>query len=497
VNSNDSREPHRGFERAIAMHGTSWPRERAARLLARLAVESGSWGAAFGPLDANDPNVLVPVCAIANRPGVRWDARLGGTVTRMIGREAGLVWSLMVRGADPTRLGSIRSLVDFVAGRLARRGMRDRPALPALDPRAAYTPFLNKLDAFRLEGYAFGRLARAMHFRQELLRALPGPGSPIALAVVGSLSDLDRLGSSLAAFARELEDGGSPAEASAVQVLRYELALLQNDGRAGLDAARCAGRTYRKTTGWDEALRWYGLARRLAELDGDFLGLVRVLDGLGNTYRERGSFPKARSFYRDAWKMAQVVRSPEEMANVALGLMTVEREAGDLEAAAAHGWTALCLQTDPEARAGLLLNLGTLLREGGDLDAAERAYRVSAGMAAARDLRVMALDALAYCAALSGDAAEYARRRPQARGTAPYVRAQIGYFRGAALQALGDDRAARVLSAVERYARAHQLSEWEIKAARLREVPLPATTRVVQTPAVVSRGLRELEEATV
>jgi hypothetical protein len=109
----------------------------------------------------------------------------------------------------------------------------------------------------------------------------------------------------------------------------------------------------------------------------------------------------------------------------------------------------------------------------------------------------MALDALAYCAALSGDAAEYARRRPQARGTAPYVRAQIGYFRGAALQALGDDRAERVLGAVERYARAHQLSEWEIKAARLRETPLPATTRVVQTPAVVSRGLRELESATV
>lgn len=401
----------------------------------------------------------------------------------------------MVRGADPSRLGSIRSQVDFVAGRLGRRGMRDRPTLPELSGRGAHASFLAALDEFRLAGFAFGRITRAAGFRRELLRSLSGPGSPEALAVAGALSDPDRLFPALSGFARSLEKEGGTLEAAAVHVIRYELALLHCDPRSGLESARCAGRAFRKAARWDEALRWYGLARRLAEFEGDFLELVRVLDGIGNTHRERGSFPKARSYYRDAWKMAQVVRDPDEMANVALGLMTVEREAGNLDAAASHGWTALCLQTDPAARANLLLNLGTLLREGGDLDGAQRAYQLSARTATTHDLRTMALDALAYCSALAGDAAAYAERRPRARGAAPYVRAQIGYFRGAALQALGDVRAARVLMAVERYARTHGLAEWEIKAVQLRESPMPATIRIVRTPAVVTRGLRELESA--
>jgi hypothetical protein len=107
----------------------------------------------------------------------------------------------------------------------------------------------------------------------------------------------------------------------------------------------------------------------------------------------------------------------------------------------------------------------------------------------------MALDALAYCAALAGDQRAYAELRPRPRGAPPYLRAQIGYFRGASLRALGDARAARVLAAVERFARACGLAEWEVKAAQLRESPLPAVARVMLTPTVVSRGLRELESA--
>jgi tetratricopeptide (TPR) repeat protein len=222
---------------------------------------------------------------------------------------------------------------------------------------------------------------------------------------------------------------------------------------------------------------------------------VRVLDGLGNTYRERGAFPKARQCYGDAWKVAQVAGSPVETANVALGLMTVEREAGRLDSAAAFGWRALGLQTDPAERANLLLNIGTLLREGGDLDAAECAYRVSRAVGATAEVRVLAADALAYCAALRADAGAYRRLRPRGVRTPPYVRVQLGYFRGASLRALGDARAGRVLAAVERYARAHGLSEWEMKSVALRESPLPHARRVIETPPHVSRGLRELESA--
>jgi tetratricopeptide (TPR) repeat protein len=242
-------------------------------------------------------------------------------------------------------------------------------------------------------------------------------------------------------------------------------------------------------------MHWYGLARRIAEHRGDFLRLVRVLDGMGNAFRERGAFPKARQCYRDAWKVAQVAGSAVETANVALGLMTVEREAGRLDSAAAFGWTALGLQSDRAERANLLLNIGTLLREGGDLDAAECAYRVSSALATTSDLRLLAADAIAYCAALRGDERTYLRLRPRAAHAAPYVRVQLGYFRGAALWALGDHRAARVLAACERYARAHGLREWEIKSVALRESLLPHSRRVIETPPHVTRGLRELEAA--
>ncbi len=76
----------RAVERALLMHGTSWPRERVGRLLGRIVSESGSRGAAFGTLDPSEPSYLIPVCAIAGQPGIRWDARLKGTVTRLTGR---------------------------------------------------------------------------------------------------------------------------------------------------------------------------------------------------------------------------------------------------------------------------------------------------------------------------------------------------------------------------------------------------------------------------
>jgi hypothetical protein len=193
--------------------------------------------------------------------------------------------------------------------------------------------------------------------------------------------------------------------------------------------------------------------------------------------------------------VAQVAGSPVETANVALGLMTVEREAGRLDTAAAFGWTALGLQTDPGERASLLLNIGTLLREGGDLDGAECAYRVSWALGSTADLRALAADALAYCSALRGDARTYQRIRPRRTRTVPYIRVQLGYFRGAALLALGDERGGRVLAAVERYARAHGLREWEMKSVALKESPLPHSRRVIETPPQVSRGLRELESA--
>jgi hypothetical protein len=478
---------------AILLHGTSPDRERAARLLARLIFDSGATGAALGLTSTRLGGRLAPAVAVSVGPELTWDARRPGTFLRPLVGAGTSSWCLMLRGVHGTALARVEGAL--AAAEHAFAGAADpahRPSisLPADRP---FSSFLSALDAYRLSGFA--RASRVQPYRRDLRRALDGHALASAAAVVRALAEPTRLASALADFAHDLEDGNHVMEAAGAYVILYELALLRQDAAGCMDAARWAGRAFRKAVDWQNAMRWYELSRRLAEHRGDFLRLVRVLDGLGNTHRERGAFPKARQCYRDAWKVAMVAGSAVETANVALGFMTVEREAGRFAEAAAFGWTALGLQADPAQRANLLLNIGTLLRDGGDLDGAECAYRVSAALTESTDLRLLAEDAIAYCAALRGDARAYRRLRPRLGRATPYHRAQMGYFRGAALQALGDARASRVLAAAERYARAHGLAEWEMKAAALREKPLPRSRRAVETPAHVTRGLRELEAA--
>jgi tetratricopeptide (TPR) repeat protein len=483
----------RRVHNAILLHGTSREREEAARLLAKLTLESGALGAAIGLMRDPRRGRLAPCVAVAAVPDVVWDARAPETVVRVVAREGRSSWCLMIRKVDAAVLARAERLMAAVPGIVGRRddpGHRPAISLPADGPVSA---FLAALDAYRLAG--FGRISRVEADRRALRIALNGRTDGACGAVVRTLSQPTALVSALSDLGHELEHANLLPEATAAYTILYELALAERYPVDCTDAARWAGRACRKAAQWSLSLSWYGLARRIAEQRGDFLRLVRVLDGMGNTYRERGSFPKARQCYKDAWKVAQIAHSPVETANVALGLMTVEREAGRLDTAAAFGWTALRLQPDTAERANLLLNIGTLLREGGDLDAAESAYRVSQALATSADLRLLAADALAYCSALRGDARAYRRLRPHRATAAPYVRVQIGFFRGAALRALGDERAHRVLAAVERYAHAHGLSEWEMKSVALRESPLPHSRRVIETPPQVSRGLRELEAA--
>jgi tetratricopeptide (TPR) repeat protein len=483
----------RRVQGAILMHGTSREREDAARLLAKLTLESGAAGAAFGLMGDYRRGRLAPTVAIAAVPDPGWDARLARTVVRIVRRQDSSYWCLMIRNVDAAGLARTDGILTSVLGVLGRAGeFRHRPRI-SLPSESASRAFLTALDAYRLLG--FGRASRLEPHRRELRAVLDEGARGAGGAILRSLTDPPKLASALSDLGHDLEDRSQLLEAAAAYTILYELALMERDAVGCMDAARWAGRACRKAAQWNDALNWYALARRIAEHRGDFLRLVRVLDGLGNTYRERGAFPKARQCYGDAWKVAQVAGSPVETANVALGLMTVEREAGRLDSAAAFGWRALGLQTDPAERANLLLNIGTLLREGGDLDAAECAYRVSRAVGATAEVRVLAADALAYCAALRADAGAYRRLRPRGVRTPPYVRVQLGYFRGASLRALGDARAGRVLAAVERYARAHGLSEWEMKSVALSESPLPDSRRVIQTPPHVSRGLRELESA--
>ena len=483
----------RRVQLAILLHGTSRERERAARLLAKLTFEAGAAGAALGLMADHRRGRLAPAIAVAAHKDTAWEVRLPDTFVRGVARAGSSYWCLMIRGATERGLARAERVLAAVPSSLARIGDPGHRPLISLPGESDVADFLAALDAFRLAG--FGRASRVEPHRRALRDTLDGSTRGARGAIVRTLSHPTALASAMSDLGHELEHTNLLLEAAATYTILYELALAERFPVDCMDAARWAGRAFRKAARWEEAVHWYGLSRRIAEHRGDFVRLVRVLDGLGNTFRERGAFPKARLCYRDAWKVAQVAGSPMETANVALGLMTVEREAGRLDSAAAFGWAALELQTDPGERANLLLNIGTLLREGGDLDGAERAYRVSHAHAATSDLKLLAADALAYCAALRGDVPAYRRLRPRGAHAPPYVRVQLGFFRAAALWALGDGRARRVLAVVERYAKARGLREWEVKAAMLRESPLPHTRRVIETPAHVALGLRELESA--
>jgi tetratricopeptide (TPR) repeat protein len=426
----DYARDRRTFERAVIMHGTSMYRLEAARLLARVVLESGARGASYGWPEGLAPARLEPIHSVGGAPRFRWSTTLPPALVRRIDRPGTWRWQLVVRGANPERVEALGPLLSLALGRLEAADLHDCPTIPDPATRGPEGRFIALLDALRFVGFTLDRPADMPHVQAGLRRSIPGlpPRARAAAdAVVDALSDPDRLAVALVRLGRALELEGRLAAGAAVHVITYELALLRSDADAGMDAAHGAGRAFRKLTDWHEALRWYQLGFRLAVHRDDLLHGARLLDGLGNTHRERGAFPAARRCYLQASRLAWVAGDPVEVANVALGLMTVEREAGRLDTAARIAWRALRGQTDPRQRINLLLNLGTLLRDGGALELAADTYRLVEHAADDPEVGLMARDALAYCAALRGAAGEYAERRSALRGRArsvsPYIRA--------------------------------------------------------------------------
>lgn len=492
----------RRIERAIVMHGTTRVRQEGVRILARIASATGAKGVAYGWTDGLAPRRLVPVHAVTRAPGVRWEVDLPGTSAPMLDREGSLTWRLMIRDADEAGLRRAAPEIATALGWYADSGLRDCPRLHADAASGPCGRFLGLLDGYRLIGFDAGEI-ESSSIREELrdaARRVPEPALASALEVVDAFDDRGHLSSALLRLGSALDASGALAEAVSAHTIGYELALSRCDAGAGIDAARMAGRAHRRLTEWSEAFRWYALARRIAELEGDDRGLTLAIDGEGHTHRAQGDFPAARACYVEAWARSLDSGDPALVAAIGHSMMTVEREAGRLAEAARYGWMALQRQDEPEQRSNLLLNIGTLLRDAGDVPCAVDAYALARRTATARETRMMAADALAYCAALRADPGYAYWRRVaslESRGAPTYLRAQIGYFRGASLQALGDHRRARrVLGAVERYATRAGLHEWQMKAAGLAERPLPQPEPAA-APVELQQGLRELLEASV
>jgi tetratricopeptide (TPR) repeat protein len=216
----------------------------------------------------------------------------------------------------------------------------------------------------------------------------------------------------------------------------------------GVDAARFQGRVCRKLAEWNDALAWYGVAHALAEEIHDVGTLAYILDGLANTHRDRGNLPRARAVLEEILALGTREGADEILAVGYHALMTVEKQAGNLEAAVLCGWRAIRTWGPSERGLHALFDLAGVFREGGDLSAAEDAYAVVARRVGTYDHRVMSLDALAHIAALRKEEDRYKALQarvdaePWESGSA-VIASQILYFRGLSLLALGRETEGR------------------------------------------------------
>ena len=293
--------------------------------------------------------------------------------------------------------------------------------------------------------------------------------------------------------------------------LAFELARTSGASEAAADAARFQGKVYRSRAQWDHALFWYGVARRISEESGNRKRLAMVLDGLGNAYRDLGNLPRARETLLE---VLEIGRRTGDRSVLAVGhhdLMTVEKLRGNLVEAIHQGWLAVQAYDSRDGRLRALFDLASTLREGGELSAARDAYGLVAEQVKGMEARILALDALAFLAALRGDGEEHAtlRERMDAEGwetVSPVYRGQILYYRGLSHRALGQEAVARLwLERALAYAGDHDLNKliFDAEAALAEDrpgrpeelVPAGYEDLVPEEILGVRRGLRAMKEA--
>ena len=208
-------------------------------------------------------------------------------------------------------------------------------------------------------------------------------------------------------WGKVVEELGHLNGALEIQGLAFDLAVAMGAQDAAVDAARFQGKAYRMLAEWDRAVSWYGVARRVAEEVGHSRQLAAVIDGLANTYRDRGNLPQARGLLQEVMALGHEKDDRYALAIAHHDLMTVERLSGNMVQAIRHGWTAVQRYDSNDGSLKALFDLAGVLRETGELLAARDAYTVVANQLQGFEYRVMALDALAFIAALLGDTVQY------------------------------------------------------------------------------------------
>jgi tetratricopeptide (TPR) repeat protein len=324
-------------------------------------------------------------------------------------------------------------------------------------------------------------------------------------------TDFENLLSALLHWGKAVEGEGHLNGALEIFSMAYEIAQATGSSDGAADAARFRAKIFRTRAEWSRSLAWYDVARRISEESGNKRKLASVLDGLANAYRDKGNLPRAKEILSGVLEMGN--RSGDRYA-LAIGhhdLMTVEKLSGDLLAAIRHGWLAVQSYESRDGSLRALFDLAGVLRERGELSAAWDAYSVVVNQVKGLEAKVLALDALAFVAALRGDRERHdgLRSRMDEEGweeVSPVYRGQILYYRGLSSRALGEEAEARNwLTRALAFAEENGLSKLIFDAEEaLRVTPrAPTETDEHTYPSGsapeeilgVRQGLREMREA--
>ncbi len=323
-------------------------------------------------------------------------------------------------------------------------------------------------------------------------------------------SDHGGLVASMLEWGRVVEGLGHLNGALEILGLAYELAKATGSADAAADAARFQGKVLRTRAEWARSVAWYDVARRVAEEAGNRGKLATVLDGLANVYRDRGNLPRAREVLQEVMEIGRESGDRYALAIAHHDLMTVEKLSDNLVAAIQHGWLAVQSYDSRDGRLRALFDLAGVLRESGELSAAWDAYSVVAGQVEGLEARILALDALAFVAALRGDRGQHQllRARLDSEGweeVSPVYRGQVLFYRGLSCRALGEEGEGRTwISKALAFAEEHGLSKliFDAEAALKESASVPAipTAQPMYQDSPpeeilgVRQGLREMKE---
>jgi len=333
-------------------------------------------------------------------------------------------------------------------------------------------------DDFAVDPASFQR--RIDGVRSEV-RGARGPNGSVGAweEVFCSLEreDYDRLAAAVLDLAVDAEDEGHLHGARELHRLAYDVAVVGCHGERAVDAARFLGRVNRRLGSWDESGRWYEAAGSVARAAGLKRGEALALDGLGNTYRVRGSLPKAREAYTGVLEMGQALEDPDLRGRAHQNLALVEKHAGRTDEALKHGWEAVqsFLGRNDFFFYRALVDLGDILRRCGELDDARHAFEIVAATVQNLDVRVIALDALGHIAALQGDRETFEERlkqlyREPLDRVSVEISAEILLHRGMSYVALEDSEEAESwLGRAVRFAEKHGVSRTIFDAERALE----------------------------